>query len=276
MLWLKYFITLLLLSISLAFICSTNKQHAVLRVYEDGVVEVNITISPSLFMPIVNITLLGEPYYLTVTDENGTFLTYELRGRNLTVYSLGARTIFITYLTSSITSKYGEIWTLNASFPFNFTVILPSNAIILSINEIPISITSKDNTTLLTFQGGEDISISYTLPPPSPWEGEGGTNASNPPMRWELPLYLTPILLSALAILLIKRTRKRRLPMTLSEEERMIVDALRRRGGCAYQYEIARELNIPKTTLWRHVRRLSELGVLEVQKHGRQNYLRLK
>ncbi|RLE85665.1 MAG: transcriptional regulator TrmB, partial [Thermoprotei archaeon] len=53
-------------------------------------------------------------------------------------------------------------------------------------------------------------------------------------------------------------------------------EVLKRKGGKAYQHEIARELEIPKTTLWRHILRLSEEGIVDIKKEGKYNLIILK
>jgi uncharacterized membrane protein len=69
---------------------------------------------------------------------------------------------------------------------------------------------------------------------------------------------------------LIKRRRE-----ALSEEDREIVDLLRRAGGGMFQSDISLYVKMPTTTLWRRVRRLQELGYVRVEKVGGRNYVRL-
>ena len=257
-----------------------NENHVFLRVYEDGVVEVNMTLTSDPFMPSINVYLIGNPTDLLIVDENNTLLTYELKDNNLTIYTLGAKKVIISYFTQSLTYKFEEIWTLNITSPYNLTVIMPPNAIILSLNDVPSSIISKDNVTIFSFREGA-VTISYTIPLIRPTHTPPST--SDKKKAKEL-LFLNSLLLpiisaisvTMLLILLHRKLRSSKILTSLSEEERAIVEALRRRGGKAYQYEIARDVNLPKTTLWRHVRRLSQMGVIELEKHGKQNYLKLK
>jgi len=50
-----------------------------------------------------------------------------------------------------------------------------------------------------------------------------------------------------------------------------ILRYLEQRGGSAMQSEIQRDLILPKTTLWRHIRRLEREGFVRVEKIGQQN-----
>ncbi len=61
----------------------------------------------------------------------------------------------------------------------------------------------------------------------------------------------------------------------LNEVDNQIIEALRNFGGELYQSDLQRLLGIPKTTLWRHIRKLAEMGIVEVVKEGRANKVRL-
>ncbi len=281
-------VVLLALVISSLPVMATEMRGTMkLRVFEDGVVEVSIEVELPPLADIVNLTLFEGASSIYVVDENGTMLKYETQGRNITVYVLGARKLLITYYTSSLTSKEGAVWTLKFSTTFNTTVVLPEGAVVVAISTIPRSISSTDNVTLLEFEPNETVELSYMIPIKIRRPSKPATQPEKPlkpEVRPESP-FMTYSLFAILVIVAIAVTlgllRRRRIhAMTraygLSEEARRILEALRRRGGAAYQFEIARELKLPKTTLWRHVRRLAELGLIEIEKHGRQNYLRLK
>jgi uncharacterized membrane protein len=62
----------------------------------------------------------------------------------------------------------------------------------------------------------------------------------------------------------------------LSEVDRSILVFLIERRGVAYQSEIARELRLPKSTVHKALRRLSEAGYVEIKKDGRLNVVTLR
>jgi len=83
--------------------------------------------------------------------------------------------------------------------------------------------------------------------------------------------------LAALAAVAVKWRRSSRGGATvggLSEVDERILAYLRERGG-AYESEIARELGIPRTTVFRAVRRLEEAGLVVVEKRGGRNFVRI-
>jgi|GEM_PF-549609 len=85
----------------------------------------------------------------------------------------------------------------------------------------------------------------------------------------------TIILLTVVGGIVIYLTRRRKIGV-LRSEEIMVLEAIKKRGGRCYQYEIASEIGLPKTTLWRILRRLERMGYLEIRKVRGYNYLVLK
>ncbi|MEM1541850.1 MAG: winged helix-turn-helix transcriptional regulator [Ignisphaera sp.] len=57
----------------------------------------------------------------------------------------------------------------------------------------------------------------------------------------------------------------------LNDIDIAIIRALEARGDSALQTELQNDVNIPRTTLWRHIRKLEKLGIVKVEKIGLQN-----
>ncbi|MEZ0249229.1 MAG: MarR family transcriptional regulator [Thermoproteus sp.] len=55
-----------------------------------------------------------------------------------------------------------------------------------------------------------------------------------------------------------------------------ILKYLKSRGGFAYQGDIVRDLELPKSTVHKAVRRLAERGLVEIKRQGRINVVSLK
>ncbi|NOZ89273.1 MAG: winged helix-turn-helix transcriptional regulator [Crenarchaeota archaeon] len=62
----------------------------------------------------------------------------------------------------------------------------------------------------------------------------------------------------------------------LDDVDRLILETIEKNGGEMLQSELMRATGLPKTTLWRHVRRLAEQGYIEVIREGKANRLRLR
>jgi len=75
----------------------------------------------------------------------------------------------------------------------------------------------------------------------------------------------------------IKSLRSRGKIGELTEEEAEIIKFLKEKGGKALEVELRERFpNIPRTTLWRMVRRLESKGIVKVKKVGLQNMIELK
>jgi len=75
----------------------------------------------------------------------------------------------------------------------------------------------------------------------------------------------------------IKSIRNRGKMRELTEEEAEIIKFLREKGGKALEVEVRERFpNIPRTTLWRMIRRLENKGIVKVKKVGLQNIIELK
>lgn len=78
------------------------------------------------------------------------------------------------------------------------------------------------------------------------------------------------------AILAYSRSRSRRAPdedHALTRLDRMILEAIEDAGGSILQGELQTILGLPKTTLWRHVKKLGKLGYIQIVKEGALNRL---
>lgn len=68
------------------------------------------------------------------------------------------------------------------------------------------------------------------------------------------------------------RARREEEGITLSDLDVAILKCLEKRGGYALQSELQKDLpTVPRTTLWRHVKKLERLGYVKIEKVGQQN-----
>jgi uncharacterized membrane protein len=95
-------------------------------------------------------------------------------------------------------------------------------------------------------------------------------SAPGQPPGWLLPLVAAAAAAGA-AFLLLLPTRRRQ-QADLGEADAKILEYIRRRGG-AYEAEIAKELDIPRTTVFRAVRRLEAQGLVRLVKREGRNWV---
>jgi len=120
------------------------------------------------------------------------------------------------------------------------------------------------------------VSPTAAAPPTVTPAGPGSAGSSSPSGQLLLAIGVAAAL-AALAAVLVRGRRGGGGGATvggLSEVDERILAYLRERGG-AYESEIARELGIPRTTVFRAVRRLEEAGLVVVEKRGGKNFVRI-
>jgi len=159
----------------------------------------------------------------------------------------------------------------------------------------PAPTTAQSNTAALpaTTTTTSAVNVPHTQAPTAPPLGAVSPTAAAPPTATSAghsstgsssssgQLLVAIGVAAALAALAVALVRVRRgggrggaTVGGLSEVDERILAYLRERGG-AYESEIARDLGIPRTTVFRAVRRLEEAGLVVVEKRGGRNFVRI-
>ncbi|MCX8204998.1 MAG: hypothetical protein N3H31_05050 [Candidatus Nezhaarchaeota archaeon] len=242
-------------------------------VYRDGVARVKVAASVDETDPSVTIPLLSSSVVnVLAVDEEGEVLDYEVAGLNITIYTLGAARVTLEYDTGALTRKEAGLWTVSFTAPFNLTLLLPEGSTIIYINSVPESIGVADGRIRLVLSKGYwevsyEVPVATPPPPPPP-----ALAPPQPPVG-----YLIGGGVAAAAAILAALAIKRRGKGFLGEErEREVIALLKKRGGRALEAELREALpHIPKTTMWRLLRRLEKAGRVRIRKVGLQNLVEL-
>jgi len=297
-----------LLSFSMVLAQGAVKTTA--TIYRDGWVHVKVETAVDPTEPSTTLQLLSNSIHnVLVLDEGGEPLAYDVKGTNITVYTLGASKVVLEYDTIALTSMTAGVWTISFTSPYPLTLILPENATIMYFNAPPSSIKSEGSRLVLELSPGS-WEISYVLeapiisPPPSPappiTPPQGGAQPpqqvqpSPPPPQPSQPSEARPptllpnalvlavgaiVVAIALSLVLLKRRGgiARAVGLeALDKDEMKVIELLRSKGGRALEAEIREALGLPKTTAWRLVRRLERKGLVVVKKVGNQNVVELR
>jgi uncharacterized membrane protein len=263
---------------------SFEVEYADLTVYRDGLLHVTQTLTVDELAPEITVPLLSPSIEnVIVLDENQLAVDYEINGENLTVFTLGAASVSVEYDTIALTRKDAEVWTLVADNPYNLTAFLPQNSTIIYLNNMPTSIDTSGTGIILSLYPGQ-WEISYILPLLS----ENGTDDNRTPDS-TIPIdYLIAAIVAVVAIVIsiILIFRRRRGPNVektlkanpqLKKEDKEVIEFLAEKGGQAFEAEIRERFpDMPRTSLWRLVRRLERLEIVEVKKIGLENQVQLK
>ena len=267
-------VSLLLLSVH------TEQPYSVVStevlVYRDGVVRVTQVFDVNETVVSMSALLLSSSVSnVLVLDQSNTPLSYELKSNNITVITLGASKITLDYLTSTLTKKEGDLWTLKVNTPYGARITLPEQSTIIYLNEIPTSILSQDNRTVLKVEKGF-WEVSYLLPVVLPPTG------SKPPPSQTVSHFPSQYLIGVVAsagvlglVLLLRRRTSRSSARELREEEVQVLRFIAEKGGRVLESDLRKRFLLPKTSLWRLVRRLERLGYVRVSKVGIQNEIEL-
>jgi len=261
---------ILLVIISITFpTCGVSISSLTLRVYEDGVMHVEERIFPGEPADNITVNLLARNVEnVIVLGGDGRILAYDLIANKLTIYHNASREIIIYYDTDALTYKNGSLWSLEIDLPAEATVILPSRSIIISLNNIPKAITSEGQQLKLVLGPGY-WRIEYVM------RVESLVN-QNAQREGFLALILAGSLGGFIIILsaIILMRRYRRSPRNLSEDEERVLEIIRSKKRVS-ESDIRALTHLPKTTVWRIVRRLERRGLVRVVKVGRRNEVEL-
>jgi len=263
-----------------------TSESLTLTVYLDGFVLVNHELAVNQTFPSVNATLLGEAHEeMLVVDEQNLPLDYALTNGEAFIHSLGASQIEISYFTPDLTSKTGKYWTLNAEVSTNTTIILPEDASIISLNNVPQLIESSNGQVSLVMPSGT-IEISYI-------SEHGFYQQTQIIETWQLIAIVSfPAIASIALALWFQRRKKPPQPKEpkaevdidklferekhLRSEEVQVIHFLAEKHGTAFEAELYEKLDLPRTTTWRLLKRLEKMEIVDIRKSRRQNIVSIR
>jgi uncharacterized membrane protein len=263
-------------------------QSTNLTLYRDGLVHCEQEISLDDYLADVSLLLASEsPQNLLLLDENLTAVDYKIVGNNLTAYTLGAKSLSVEYDTIQLTQKEAEVWTLITDFQYNMTVFLPQNSTIVDLSGIPLAIETRENTIILSLAAG-NWEISYILPIISPAISTSTPNAleqdtSGLGIELIVLILIVAGIIAVSGVVVFIRKRGPRVGKILKEnpqlgkEDQEVIQFLIQKEGKAFEAELREKFpNMPRTSLWRLVRRLERLDIVEIKKIGLENQVQLK
>jgi len=132
-------------------------------VYTDGTTHVFYQTEVDPLEPDVTIKLFGNTIdNFVARDENDLLLSSKTDSNSVVIETLGASTIKIDYDTADLVTKNGKIWSFNTDAPFDYSVLLPKNTVIVGMNTYPLNMQIVDEQSLISLPGGS-AEISYVF-----------------------------------------------------------------------------------------------------------------
>lgn len=273
-----------------------------------GVVEavMEVTAGPG----IVEIPLPTKPIAATVLVETSTGATIPpiIEDGKLIIPLDSADNVIVSFLVDTVESN--GVISFPVTPPAEVKLVVFSGVVLLGL---PTGIQSYENLgdrLIIVFTGESQISFipaAYTPPgggeattatpptetPSTGADADGGGDGSPFSLSIEAGTALLVLAIAVgviIALLYFKQSRRRgeeqggyrqesNMPIDivdLDSTDKMILDVLRDMGGEASQPELLRETGLPKSTLWRRLKKLESMGYLEIERKGKTNLVRLK
>ena len=253
---------LLIYTFSIPIVHSSN-QIVEVTIESDGVVSVRMNTTVTEGINYIKLPIEPVPETINIV-ENDKSIPPIYYNKTLVIPIEKAGVIDIRYIAN--VSVYGSKATIDIG---NVEVVLKimKGVVLLSVPENISGIKTIDSTMIMRFLG--PVELSYTIAKSKP------VSTTTPSYILMLPWWILAVSVVGVILVLSLFISICRRHSELEHLDRDILDVLKNKGGKALQSEIMAELDIPKTTLWRHVKRLEALGYVRIEKIGRVNIIKL-
>jgi uncharacterized membrane protein len=260
-----------------------------IEVHSDGSVTAKQSFNVSSASPSMTATLVSSVISdIIVLDQNGSPLSFQDSGRNLTVYTVGATGVQLRYDTLSLTDKNGTVWTLSLVSVYNATVVLPYLSTLTSTSGSPTFISDvggyptiqlASGVWTLTYGAAIQVTTSSTSATGSSESSthgaSGGSGAVNGESLIAAVIVAVVVLLVLSLFLFRRRSRRADLRSGLRPDDVKVLEFIRQKGGRVLEPEVRMTFALPKTSAWRQIKRLERLGYVKITKIGSQNQIEL-
>lgn len=248
----------------------------------------------SLFGPSVdNFVAIGS---------DGTTLSGQVIEDKAIIQTDDYSSITINYDLHDLISKEGRIWTFSFDSPTNYSLLMPENSVIVGMNILPENMEQLDSQIKLDIPTGPaQIDYIFSTPveiPTTPSE------SSFDPVT--IGLITGPIVAAAIVGVIVAKKRQSKphlqteviqteniqtpkpttdtitpdtifdLRPDMREDDKEIVKFISDNGGEVFESELRKKFLQPRTTMWRAVKRLERIGVVEIYKKDLLNMVKLR
>jgi uncharacterized membrane protein len=134
-----------------------------LTVFADGAIRVEYILDVDTTLPRISVPLFGEVYQnIAILDGFENPLDYSLIQESVIIDTLGSDSVEISYETFDLTNKTERIWTFAEDLPIDTLVSLPERSTIISVNQLPLAISTVGDRTVITIPSGS-LLLSYNI-----------------------------------------------------------------------------------------------------------------
>ena len=269
--------------------------------FPDGSTHVTYSLESDPLLPDTEVSLYGDSVEnLVAEDENGFPLTTQSEKNILQVETLGSSNILINYDTYSLISKDGKIWSFEINSPVEFNVVMPENSVIVGMSTFPIDMNvDSDRTKILLPSGMAEITYFLAVAESSQVLPTEETPASEGDNSMMYVAGGAAVAIAAIAAIALKMKNKPKQIVSTSqttvleknepfniekvlempdlrEDDKEIIKFIHENGGSALESDLRKKFLLPRTTMWRAVKRLERYELIEITKKDLQNLIKLR
>ncbi len=241
------------------------KEKVEIFILSQGEIHVIHNIEAENVEPII-IKTIGTPYLMIVTDSKGNPLLYNYSEGVIQVLPIPGETINITYF-SKLHTNNNSIYTLTIPSSYqNIKIYIADIYVLLDTSPFPDDITVTNNWTILVYNRlEENLSVHVFEVDKRVQKPEQGIE-QRISENWVFYLLIVAAIIVVAILLMYFYKTKKQSEIFLTEEDKMIIDYIKRMNGRVYLKELRQALELPSTTAWRRVKRLEKMGIVETHR----------
>ncbi|MQL56236.1 helix-turn-helix transcriptional regulator [Acidianus ambivalens] len=251
-------LALLLLLLSALLLPLFHSSTGVINVYYNGTVTVYL-------YNVSSINLIGT----NVTCIKVEGAKYVVQGNTLIIQGKSATITYRSALPKGV---------IETEQPENLTVnvLIPAGSSITYLYPQPSSFTVVGGLYNITFENTSKVTVLYT------YTQTNLHTSSFSPAFFILAIVLSDSSLLFFFLYYIRRNKRTKeegekeeeIQIGLDERDKVVLDAIKKSGGTSTLSELVKQTNLPKTTVYRRLKRLVAMGyVEEVREKGKVRYV---
>jgi len=271
-----------------------------LIIHSDGSTHVTSEIDVDSFASDFELSLFGSSVdnFVAFEAASGSLLSGDIIEDKAIVDTLGSSSIIVDYNIHDLISKEGRVWTFSFDSPSDYSLLMPETSVIIGMSVLPNSMEQIGEQIKLELSSGP-AQIDYIFGIIS----EPTTNQNEYTLDFMTTGLISGLIITAsvTAVILIKKKQSKssqihvaELPKKQSEPESLdthtifnlrpemreddkeIVKFISENGGQVFESDLRKKFLQPRTTMWRAVKRLERLGIVEIYKKDLQNKVKLR
>jgi len=272
-----------------------------LIIHSDGSTHVSSKIDVDSITSDFELNLFGSSIdNFIAMGESGSLLSGDIIEDKAIVDTLGFSSITVNYDIHDLVSKEGRIWTFSFDPLSDYSLQMPENSVIIGMSVLPNNMEQIGEQIKLELSSGP-AQIDYIFGTIEP------TISTNQPESsfnfMTVGLIIGSIIAAGIgaAIILKKKQSKSisqvhiealsekqsksksldpetifNLRSDIREDDKEIIKFISERGGQVFESDLRKKFLQPRTTMWRAVKRLERLEIVEIYKKDLQNMVKLR